>query len=177
MEGDRHRSAVAAFSRWRSGVLRAFIFVCGSLYFILTSYSATNWTAWHRSGIDDALLFPADSMAPRKILAVLVPTHAGDINDAMEALSRWPMACSAVTLHRMQLVIYYSRNMKDGVWPEEIIPTIERTAGRCFKRTRVIFADLDEKVTESNPPRWAVWLWDSRRFLSTLSILLPDNCG
>lgn len=133
-----------------SSYRRGLLFACGCLYLVLTFFGAIRWPFGRYTAIDDALRFPVENMAPKKLLAVVVPTHAGDLKDAVLALSRWPNVCSAITLHRMQLVIYYAANTGDGVWSEEIIPTVAQTAGRCFQRTRVIFADLDKEVMGSN---------------------------
>eukprot|EP00903_Cladosiphon_okamuranus_P019502 g17934.t1 len=45
----------------------------------------------------------------------------------------------------MQLVVYYSGDAADGVWSDGIIRALEQTGGRCFEKTRVVFADLDEE--------------------------------
>lgn len=39
-------------------------------------------------------------------LAVIVPTHAGDLAETIESLKKWPTACSPDTLHHVDLVIY-----------------------------------------------------------------------
>lgn len=158
MEGHalttRRHKGLALASRVKSpptsGYGRSLLFICGGLYFILTLFGAVKWSLSRHTAIDDALLFPADSMAPRKLLAVVVPTHAGDLKEAVVALSGWVNYCSAITLSRMHLVVYYAGNAGDGVWSEEVLPTVTQTAGRCFEHTRVIFADLDQEVTRSN---------------------------
>lgn len=132
------------------GCLRGLLLACGSLYFVVALFGAAKWSFLRHMALDDALLFPADNSAPRKLLAVVVPTHAGDIQEAVVALSRWPTVCSVITRHRMQLVVYYSGNVGDGAWSEDVIPTIAQTGGGCFERTRVIFADLDEEVNASH---------------------------
>eukprot|EP00903_Cladosiphon_okamuranus_P017929 g16497.t1 len=45
----------------------------------------------------------------------------------------------------MQLVVYYSGTAEDGVWSEGIIRNLEQTGGRCFEKTRVVYANLAEK--------------------------------
>lgn len=81
---------------------------------------------------------------------MVVPTHSGDLAEAVVALSLWPNFCSEISRHHMQLVVYYSGSRLDGVWSDEVIAAVEQTGGRCFERTTAAFADLDEKVTGSS---------------------------
>lgn len=158
MEWDGHPTVTrgpsaraARVKAWAaSGYGRGVIFACGSLYFILSLLAAVNWSLWRHSGaIDHAAHAASPDHLDTKLLAVVVPTHAGDIEEAVVALSKWPIVCSASTLHRMQLVLYYSGGIGDDAWSDEIIDTVNRTGGRCFERTRVVFAHLDPKVSVS----------------------------
>lgn len=126
-----------------SGYGRVIVFACGSLYFIVSLAAAVNWSLWRHDAARSSAKNHSDR---RKLLAVVVPTHAGDIEDAVAAISSWPVSCSAATLHRMQLVLYYSGGVGDAAWSDEIIEVVAQTGGRCFERTRVIFANLDPKV-------------------------------
>eukprot|EP00903_Cladosiphon_okamuranus_P017930 g16498.t1 len=92
---------------------------------------------------DGGALFSDAYLTESGRLAVVVPTYSGDLKEAVAALSSWPTVCSAITLRSMQLVLYYSGTMEDGVWSEGIIRDLEQTGGRCFEQTRVVFADLD----------------------------------
>lgn len=117
----------------------------------MTLLATVKWSLWrHSSAADSVALFSADLFETTKLLAVVVPTHAGDIEEAVVALSKWPDVCSAITLHRMQLVVYYAGNEGDGVWSDDVIPAVARTGGRCFERTRVVFANLDKEVRASS---------------------------
>lgn len=140
--------------RGRSGYCRGFLVACGGLYFILTLFGAVKWSLWRDKATNDAVLHPADFLDTTKLLAVVVPTHAGDLEDAVVALSKWPNICSAITRHRMQLVLYYSGGKEDKAWSEGIIDAVEQTGGRCFQRTRVVFAQLDDEVTVSGACDW-----------------------
>lgn len=129
-----------------SGSRRGLLLACGSLYFIVTMWAALSWSLWRHPAKDDEALFAANHTEAEKLLAVVVPTHAGDLEEALIALASWPKVCSAFTLHHTQLVLYYSGSTGDGKWSEDVIETVERTGGRCFQRTRAVFADLDDKV-------------------------------
>lgn len=130
------------------------LFACAALYFFFTVLVSVKWSLWRKTATGDASLF--ERIEARK-LAVVVPTHAGDLADALVALSSWPDVCSAIALAHMQLVLYYSGNVGDGAWSDDVIPTVERTGGRCFERTRVVFADLDKEVKG----RSSATTWDS----------------
>lgn len=131
------------------------IFICGISYLIMTIMVTAKWSFRRHTAMDGAALFPTDNLDTRK-LGVVVPTHPGDLEEAVEALSSWPNVCSAVSLHRMELVLYYSGRRGDGVWSEQAISTVKKTGGRCFERTKVVFADLDKEVT--GPSAWLALL-------------------
>lgn len=142
MERNRQRlTRGTGVKSWvTQGCGRGLLFACGGLYFVVTLFGAVNWSLWGRTAVH------WDQVETAKLFAVVVPAHAGDIGEAVVALSNWPSVCSAVTLHRMQLVLYYSGTAEDGVWSDETVTTVAKTGGRCFQRTRVVFADLDDKV-------------------------------
>ena len=77
-------------------------------------------------------------------LAVVVPTWRRDVDRALEAVARWPTACSAVTLSKVELVLYKAEGEEES--SPALLPTLERTAGRCFAKTKVVYAHLREQV-------------------------------
>ena len=133
-----------------SGYRRRLLLACGTLYFIVALIGAVNWS-FFRHPAEEAARYHPGYQFETKNLAVVVPMHAGDVEEAVEALSSWPNVCSRVTLDRVQLVLYYSGGTEDGGWADGILDRVERTGGRCFERTKVVFADLDDKVTTRVP--------------------------
>eukprot|EP00903_Cladosiphon_okamuranus_P015305 g14139.t1 len=154
LRNDRHRTAppesgvkTSPTSRWLRGLKLA----CGSVH-PLTVLVTLKWTLWCLVAVADGAVtdvtavFSDAGLTDTRRLAVVVPTHATDLEEAVAALSSWRNICSAITLHRMQLVLYYSGSMEDGLWSEGIVRDLEQTGGRCcFEQTKVVFADLDEK--------------------------------
>lgn len=80
-------------------------------------------------------------------LAVVVPAWRGDVDRALAAVARWPTACSAVTLSSVELVLYMAEAEEESS-AAVLLPALERTAGRCFAQTKVVYAHLREQVRE-----------------------------
>lgn len=79
-------------------------------------------------------------------LAVVVPAHEGDLRKALASLSRWPSACSLVTLGHVDLILYYAQAPDER--SERILPGLTHTGGRCFARTKVVYGNLTVEVSE-----------------------------
>lgn len=77
-------------------------------------------------------------------LAVVVPAHRGDLDRALASLSRWPTACSPVTLSSVDLILYYAAAPDDK--SVRILPSLSWTGGRCFAHTQVVYANLTDEV-------------------------------
>lgn len=81
-------------------------------------------------------------------LAVIVPAHGGDLSRALASLSRWPTKCSGITLHNVELVLYYAGGADDERWSDGVLAALEQTGGRCFARTSVLFGNLTDEVSK-----------------------------
>lgn len=81
-------------------------------------------------------------------LAVVVPIGAGEGARAMEAIERWPRVCSEITLHKVDLFLYYSEglNGKDEYYP------VPEEASRCFRSTKTISANIASEVRVGDSP-------------------------
>lgn len=51
---------------------------------------------------------------PAKKLAVVVPTNEGNLSDTIDALEKWPIACSPDTLQHVDLVIYKAEDFDEA---------------------------------------------------------------
>lgn len=78
-------------------------------------------------------------------LAVVVPTHAGDLEDTIKALEDWPTDCASDTLEHVDLVIYKAEP-KDEASEDETLERFRGSAGQCFARTRMVYGELTKKV-------------------------------
>lgn len=81
----------------------------------------------------------------RRRLAVVVPTHAGDLDETLKSLEVWPRECTSDTLEHVDLVIYKAEP-KDEVSEDEILTQFRETAGTCFARTRMVYGELTKEV-------------------------------
>ena len=81
-------------------------------------------------------------------LGVVVPAYDGDLARAVSSLERWPAKCSPLTLKNADLVLYYAEEASSAT--ESALDNISSTAGRCFSRTRIVYAHLSEEVCEQN---------------------------
>lgn len=88
---------------------------------------------------------PVYSAGMRK-MAIVVPMYAGDLEEAVVALSAWPNTCSTQSLQYMELVVYFAGGENEEKWSDDVLLAVEETGGRCFLRTRAVFAHLEEKV-------------------------------
>lgn len=79
-------------------------------------------------------------------LAVVVPAHGGDLRRALASLSRWPTLCSPVTVQHVDLVLYFAGTEEDDDWADDVLPELEKTGGRCFAKTNVVFGNLTDEV-------------------------------
>lgn len=75
-------------------------------------------------------------------LAVIVPTHDGDVDRAFLNMKNWPSTCSSITLSHVDLILYHATTadatmLRDGI-PEE--------ATACFRDTKVVCANLTPEV-------------------------------
>lgn len=77
-------------------------------------------------------------------LAVVVPSHAGDLDRALASLAKWPTRCHESTLVNAELLLYYAGGPEDRVAAS--LPSFAQTGGKCFAATRLIFANLNEEV-------------------------------
>lgn len=85
-------------------------------------------------------------------LAVVVPTHAGDLPETLKSLEKWPSTeCSLETLHYVDLVIYKAEGPDDAT-EKEALPLFRETAGRCFANTKIVYGDLSKEVRACVPP-------------------------
>ncbi|CAN0201368.1 unnamed protein product, partial [Ectocarpus sp. 12 AP-2014] len=76
-------------------------------------------------------------------LGVVVPAYKGDLARAVSSLERWPAKCSPLTLENADLVLYYAEEESSGT--ASALDSISSTAGRCFSRTRIVYANLAEE--------------------------------
>ena len=78
-------------------------------------------------------------------LAVVVPTHAGDLEETLKAVESWPTECASDTLEHVDLVIYKAEQ-KDEASENETLARFRQVAGLCFARTRMVYGELTEEV-------------------------------
>lgn len=78
-------------------------------------------------------------------LAVVVPTHAGDLPETLKSLERWPTKCSSETKQYVDLVIYKAEGPDDAT-EKEALPRFRETAGSCFANTKIVYGDLSKEV-------------------------------
>lgn len=79
-------------------------------------------------------------------MAVVVPTHAGDFNEALDSLQKWPTVCSPITKASVDLVLYKAEAEDGGKSAEIALPILEATAGKCFANTKIVFGALSKEV-------------------------------
>lgn len=77
-------------------------------------------------------------------MAVVVPVWEGDLDRALDSVSRWPSTCSEVTQNNVDLILYKAEGDEES--SGTILPVLERTAGRCFSKTKIVYAHLAEEV-------------------------------
>lgn len=73
------------------------------------------------------------------MLGVVLPLLSYEMENTLTSLKRWPLKCSAITSSRVDLIFYFA---------EELPLSLERllenasVSTSCFKRTKVVSADL-----------------------------------
>lgn len=82
----------------------------------------------------------------KRRLAVVVPTHAGDLGSAVKAMSTWPSQCSTESLLYTDLVINFAGQESDEAWSKGVFSALAQAGGGCFARTRAVFAHLTGEV-------------------------------
>ena len=85
-----------------------------------------------------------------KRLAVIVPSHRGDLGKALGSLARWPSTCHPSTRRKTDLVLYYAGGEEDNV--SLVLPALKETGGRCFAETRLVLANLRDEVRHIRGP-------------------------
>lgn len=85
---------------------------------------------------------------PTHRLAVVVPTHSGDLQKAIESLGRWPTKCHSLTLEHADLILYYAGGSSRRV--ASALPRLAQTGGKCFAETRLVLAKLTKKVSQES---------------------------
>lgn len=75
-------------------------------------------------------------------LAVVVPTHDGDVSRAFVSMGKWPHECSAVTLSHVDLILYHA-TVADK---EKLRAGLPNHVTACFRNTKVVIADLSPEV-------------------------------
>ena len=88
------------------------------------------------------------SVGPGQRLGVVVPVYRGDLSRAVSSLDRWPSTCSPLTERNAELVLYYAEGEEDAPAVTAAVRAIKETAGRCFSKTRLVYAHLSEEVSQ-----------------------------
>lgn len=105
-------------------------------------------------------------------LAVVVPSHRGDLSRTVASLSRWPTYCSPVTQKYVDLILYYAEGENDDA-VDAALHTIAASAGQCFANTRVVFANLKEEVRQCFQQKY--WQYISKK--SSRWIIIEFKCN
>lgn len=79
-------------------------------------------------------------------LAVLVPVYKHDVDKALASLALWPTVCWPESLSSMDLVLYKAEG-EDEETSLSLAKSLEATGGKCFANTKVVYANMDEKVS------------------------------
>lgn len=110
-------------------------------------------------------------------LAIVVPTHDGDIARAVVSMKRWPTTCSLVTLTRVDLIVYHA-TITDT---ESILARVPDEAMVCFRNTKVVSANLTAEVrqerTDHPQMRFENHVSDTRRSMSVCPFLVCSFVG
>lgn len=121
----------------------------------------------------DRIIFTDTERGLQRRLAVVVPTHDGDLDETVKSLEHWPTSCPEDgSLSNVELVIYKAE-AKDDPTEKNILPRLRETAGRCFAYTRMVYASLTKEVrgclrrqackVYDTVAFWNLFLLDSRR--------------
>lgn len=83
-----------------------------------------------------------NNQTDERTLAVVVPMHGGDVARAMESMKKWPATCSSDTLRAVDLILYHAEYVEEN----DLLAWLPFEASRCFRRTKVVNANLTEEV-------------------------------
>lgn len=75
-------------------------------------------------------------------LAVVVSLHRDDYTSAMETLRKWPTKCSPKTLQAVDLILYHAGYVDEN----DLMARLPSEASKCFRRTKVVNANLSDEV-------------------------------
>lgn len=94
---------------------------------------------------------PPSQEDPSKRLAVVVPAYRGDLDRAVSSLERWPANCSPTTEQQVDLVLYYAEGEEEDIRAVTVAAdSISKSAGRCFSKTRTVYAHLNKEVRKES---------------------------
>ncbi|CAN0456913.1 unnamed protein product [Ascophyllum nodosum] len=111
----------------------------------IISEAASDINPARRQQHDVKHAFDRVTMGLNDHLAVVVPTHRGELPRVASSLQRWPSSCSPVTKRSVDLVLYYAEGDEDSEAAKEVVEVTTATAGLCFATTRVVYAYLDDE--------------------------------
>lgn len=86
-----------------------------------------------------------DPLPPRN-LGIVVPTHDGDIDRALFAMSRWPPTCYETTLRHVDLILYHATKCDKAAVRARVPPE----GSACFRNTIVISSNLTKQVSRGD---------------------------
>ena len=112
----------------------------------IISEAASDINPARRQQHDVKHAFDRVTMGLNDHLAVVVPTHRGELPRVASSLQQWPSSCSPVTKRSVDLVLYYAEGDEDSEAAKEVVEVTTATAGLCFATTRVVYAYLDDEV-------------------------------
>ncbi|CAM9552037.1 unnamed protein product [Ectocarpus sp. 4 AP-2014] len=103
------------------------------------------WILWLAtvSPLPVAIFAQGHNQDSQQRLGVVVPAYDGDLARAVSSLERWPAKCSPLTLKNADLVLYFAKEASSATASAH--DSISSTAGRCFLRTRIVYANLAEE--------------------------------
>ncbi|CAM9556287.1 unnamed protein product [Choristocarpus tenellus] len=84
-------------------------------------------------------------------MAVVVPTHEGDLDLALRSILQWPSRCHNLNLRYMDLIVYYAG--REDIASARALDELNQSDVSCFKATKLIYARLteEEKVYPTGP--------------------------
>ena len=123
-----------------------------ALYALLSCFALTDfaWTASAAYGRSNEGRVHDERTQQR--LGVIIPTYRGDLDRAVSSLGRWPKICSPLTQENVDLVLNYYVE-EDDTTAAAAITTVANSAGRCFARTRLVYANLVDQVRTTGRKR------------------------
>lgn len=157
----RNRASMRRLLGWVVALVVLAIFVIPQACWMASMLVRPSTTKGHGA-------LPRIEATDERKLAVMVPAHGGDLRKALKSLSAWPKACSQTTLRHVDLILYYAGSDDDEGWDDSVLPELERTGGRCFLRTSVIFGNLNAEVRARSKPHLLATLHPSQRTTTQL---------